>query len=434
MPVMKARARSTGLSSSGGATGAMSSPGGTTSGGGSGGDAYHLGGRGSKSSESGAIGLGSGAPSGSILTNGAQTGANQARSGGAAQAQAGQQQLTSAQARKRRSSINVYDQPSSLNSRLRQLETDMLRLDEDRTKLFDDTHSALTQYEIKLGEIHAILKSRQDNVDKYVEDMKMLLQAKEEFEKQTKMLNEKHDRIHEKFMHRETIISREIKLLKNKFELLEKNRQFRSLLGQKSSASTSDTNTGGAAAGGRDDLDLTSGLESSDFATAAGAARKRPSEIGSSITTNLSEDQFVKSNSDFFDSTESSRRSAGKKSVRISMTQFGKIGSILAPVMKISGLATGKSKGLGQRGRRNNKVSSIMVNNNNNSSNEDDQLPTSADHRRESASAKPDCPQTKGEPELPESMNSNQSYARAKGKKSDRKGSSSLFNRLFSFK
>ena len=68
----------------------------------------------------------------------------------------------------------------------------MLRLDEDRTKLFDDTHSTLAQYELKLGEIHAILKSRQDNVDKYVEDMKMLLIAKEEFEKQTKLLNEKH--------------------------------------------------------------------------------------------------------------------------------------------------------------------------------------------------------------------------------------------------
>lgn len=94
--------------------------------------------------------------------------------------------------RKRRSSINVYDQPSSLNSRLRQLETDMLRLDEDRTKLFDDTHSALAQYEIKLAEIHAILKSRQDNVEKYVEDMRVLLVAKEEFEKQAKLLSDKH--------------------------------------------------------------------------------------------------------------------------------------------------------------------------------------------------------------------------------------------------
>lgn len=106
---------------------------------------------------------------------------------------ANQQQQATAQAiRKRRSSINVYDQPSSLNSRLRQLETDMLRLDEDRSKLHDDTHAVLAQYELRLSEIHAILKSRQDNVDKYVEDMRSLLQAKEEFEKQTKLLNEKH--------------------------------------------------------------------------------------------------------------------------------------------------------------------------------------------------------------------------------------------------
>lgn len=109
------------------------------------------------------------------------------------QAQLMNNQQTAAQAiRKRRSSINVYDQPSSLNSRLRQLETDMLRLDEDRTKLFDDTHSALAQYELRLNEIHAILKSRQDNVEKYVEDMRLLLLAKEEFEKQAKLLNEKH--------------------------------------------------------------------------------------------------------------------------------------------------------------------------------------------------------------------------------------------------
>jgi hypothetical protein len=104
---------------------------------------------------------------------------------------AGNQQST-AQARKRRSSINVYDQPSSLNSRLRQLETDMLRLDEDRNRLVDETHAALAQYELKLSEIHAIIKSRQDNVERYVEDMRMLLQAKEDFEKQAKSLNERH--------------------------------------------------------------------------------------------------------------------------------------------------------------------------------------------------------------------------------------------------
>lgn len=108
------------------------------------------------------------------------------------QTQLNNQQTTAQAIRKRRSSINVYDQPSSLNSRLRQLETDMLRLDEDRSKLFDDTHSALAQYELRINEIHAILKSRQDNVEKYVEDMKLLLIAKEEFERQAKLLNEKH--------------------------------------------------------------------------------------------------------------------------------------------------------------------------------------------------------------------------------------------------
>lgn len=108
------------------------------------------------------------------------------------QIQINNQQVNAQTIRKRRSSINVYDQPSSLNSRLRQLETDMLRLDEDRTKLFDDTHAVLAQYELRLNEIQAILKSRQDNVDKYVEDMKLLLLAKEEFEKQAKLLNEKH--------------------------------------------------------------------------------------------------------------------------------------------------------------------------------------------------------------------------------------------------
>lgn len=108
------------------------------------------------------------------------------------QVQMANQQSNTQAIRKRRSSINVYDQPSSLNSRLRQLETDMLRLDEDRSKLFDDTHTQLAQYDLKLNEIHAILKSRQDNVEKYVEDMKVLVQAKEEFERQTKALNDRY--------------------------------------------------------------------------------------------------------------------------------------------------------------------------------------------------------------------------------------------------
>lgn len=48
----------------------------------------------------------------------------------------------------------------------------------------------------------------------------------------------------EKFMHRETTISREIKLLKTKFELLEKNRQFRGIF-QKSSNNPKSGDTSG---------------------------------------------------------------------------------------------------------------------------------------------------------------------------------------------
>lgn len=122
-----------------------------------------------------------------INLNGQSIGASSSQSAGGA----GAGQTSAAAIRKRRSSINVYDQPSSLNSRLRQLETDMLRLDEDRTKLYDDTHSALANFELRLSEIHAILKCRQDNVEKYVEDMRALLTAKDEFERQAKVLSEK---------------------------------------------------------------------------------------------------------------------------------------------------------------------------------------------------------------------------------------------------
>lgn len=123
--------------------------------------------------------------------SGASGSANQG-SAGQGGGQVGGSAAAAAAARKRRSSINVYDQPSSLNSRLRQLETDMLRLDEDRSKLYDDTHSALASFELRIGEIHAILKSRQDNIDKSVENMDSLLRARDEFERQAKLLNEKH--------------------------------------------------------------------------------------------------------------------------------------------------------------------------------------------------------------------------------------------------
>lgn len=202
-----------------------------------------------------AVGGGGGGGGGGSGSGGGVSG-----SGGGSGGVGGQSGTLSAQARKRRSSINVYDQPSSLNSRLRQLETDMLRLDEDRSKLFDDTHTALAQYELRLNEIHAILKSRQDNVDRYVEDMRLLLAAKDEFERQARLLHEKHDRIHEKFMHRETVISREIKLLKNKFELLEKNRQFKSIL-QKSASSASHGLSVGASLDAANDDTLSAGRD-----------------------------------------------------------------------------------------------------------------------------------------------------------------------------
>lgn len=57
----------------------------------------------------------------------------------------------------------------------------------------------------------------------------------------------------DKFMHRETTISRDIKLLKTKFEILEKNRQFRSLLQQsKSNEKSGDTGSTNDTASGLD--------------------------------------------------------------------------------------------------------------------------------------------------------------------------------------
>lgn len=49
----------------------------------------------------------------------------------------------------------------------------------------------------------------------------------------------------DKFMHRETTVSRDIKLLKNKFDLLEKNRQFKVIL-QKSNQTKQKTSDNGS--------------------------------------------------------------------------------------------------------------------------------------------------------------------------------------------
>lgn len=93
-------------------------------------------------------------------------------------------------AKKRSTSAN--DQPSGLGPRLRHLEKDMARLDDERSKLYDDTYSALAHYELKLNETQAILRSRQDSIEKYVEDMRILLETKKMFESQVKSLSERH--------------------------------------------------------------------------------------------------------------------------------------------------------------------------------------------------------------------------------------------------
>lgn len=264
---------------------------------------------------------------------GSQSQRSQGGSGSGGQLNAEQ---SKAQARKRRSSINVYDQPSSINLRLRQLETDMIRLDEDRTKLFDDTHSALTQYELRLTEIHAILKSRQDNVEKYVEDMRLLLQAKEDFERQAKLLNEKHERIHEKFMHRETTISREIKLLKNKFELLERNRQFRSIL-QKSNANHSDIND-----------DLISGLDPNDHSRQRSEVTSQAS--GSTLQATAGGQQV---GSDGVGVGPSHLTSRGKRP-KAKASRFGVLKNLVTPLLVFAGKKPKRSDW-----QKSNKVSAL---------------------------------------------------------------------------
>lgn len=72
----------------------------------------------------------------------------------------------------------------------------------------------------------------------------------------------------DKFMHRETTISREIKLLKNKFELLEKNRQFRSILQSKPNTKSGDSGSVN---------DATSGLDATSVVDATGTRSTRNS-------------------------------------------------------------------------------------------------------------------------------------------------------------
>lgn len=164
-------------------------------------------------------------------------------------------------------------------------------------------------------------------------------------------------------MHRETIISREIKLLKNKFEALEKNRQFRGML-QKSTLS-GDTPAND---------DLNSGLDGS----ADGLGRKR-SETGTTLTASeldslgaggggalgvggalgggvgggggggLGEDKRQ---------AGASSGGGGRKNVRIKMSNLGALSQILEPLFRFT---SRRKRGLTRRARRkSNRVSSIL--------------------------------------------------------------------------
>lgn len=121
-------------------------------------------------------------------------------------------------------------------------------------------------------------------------------------------------------MHRETTISREIKLLKNKFELLEKNRQFRSIL-QKSSnhtlVSTSDN------ANNNDDLNC--GIDPNDFQRG-----QRVSEQTGDAESSMASDRRRGSLSDRHDQLK-----RGSKSVRIKLSKLHSFGQYLAPLFKI---------------------------------------------------------------------------------------------------
>lgn len=141
-------------------------------------------------------------------------------------------------------------------------------------------------------------------------------------------------------MHRETIISREIKLLKNKFEALEKNRQFRSML-QKSSQAV--------ASGDSANDDLTSGLDGSSELS----SRKR-SETTTVQACEL--DSLGRSGElgGALSAGADSSKGAGK-SVRIKMSRLGGLGRLFAPLF-----GSRRRHRVGSRMRRkSNRVSSV---------------------------------------------------------------------------
>lgn len=140
-------------------------------------------------------------------------------------------------------------------------------------------------------------------------------------------------------MHRETTISREIKLLKNKFELLEKNRQFRSIL-QKTSNTSSGSNMMNTTGGDNSD-DLASGLDSNDFSrTRSEATSEADSRRQSSSQPQLQQQGQQQSSS------------KGTKNVRIKLSKLGTLSQIFAPLWRTRRRPT-------RVRRKSNKVSSI---------------------------------------------------------------------------
>lgn len=177
--------------------------------------------------------------------------------------------------------------------------------------------------------------------------------------KYDRAMNRTHtqDRIHEKFMHRETTISREIKLLKNKFELLEKSRQFRSIL-QKSSAAPAATSLGGD--GADDSLALDSSMNDSqrtrsEATSEADSYRDERNQLtAGGILSALST-----SSSSAHHPGGAGGRSNKKKSVQIKLSKLNEIGRLIAPLFNI------RRSSNRMRRRRSNRVSSIAPTANN---------------------------------------------------------------------
>lgn len=160
--------------------------------------------------------------------------------------------------------------------------------------------------------------------------------------------NNKQDRIHDKFMHRETTISREIKLLKNKFELLEKNRQFKSIF-QKSANSfnsiADDTNI-------NDDIGLDSNNEfQTNNSTAATTTRTR-SETNASDSLQLDKD--VSNSLKGFSSNKLQKQQQRNRSVRNVQVKLSKLNSIGKFITRLFGPTNGS-----RLGKKSNRVSSI---------------------------------------------------------------------------